>query len=419
MPDIVTRLANLTNADVAGRIDSRLQAASSKLGEVLKTPKAPRNPPVITVAEQALAAELANAESVSDAMDLPKANDSGLDMITLITILRNKVDENQMSFTAENIKLIQEQHAEAAKERIDDLREARRAAADAERSGAFGKFLGWFSAGLMILAGAALMVAGGSGTALLVAGVVMMAVMILQESGGATAVLNGIASGFEYLGCSSEVAHGIATGFVGGIAIAAAIASIPVAGPVGCISVATNISTLLVTPENLESMGLSAKDAGIVSMVSSGVLTVGSMSTGFAAAASAGTAAATTAQKSAGLCTKMANFYKEIPKIISRNIPGSVQMLCCQVGKAGCLVQLGMQGGGVYAGWRTAEHSYQSANAQANAKDRETELTQVEHKLEEEMERIKNISRSINERIEILMNILNQAYASQRRTLSV
>jgi len=434
MPLGVTNISSSTNSDAAARVNAGLNEAAAQLGKLEKTTRSKGRPTGASPPspeEQALIAELANAESITDAMGLERTDESALDLITLITLLRNKMDENQLGMSAENVKRIQERQAKAAEERMAKAREARIEAEKAKNAGMWGKVFGWIAAGAMILGGAALLVAGGSGAALLAGGIAMMAVMVLQETGAAGPMMNGIASAFEAMGASSEVAHGMATAVVAAVICIAGAAGIAAAGPMGGIAVFASLSSLLISPENLESMGMSKNDATWTSLGLTIGLMAASIGAGIAGVKGVGAAASQAAQTAesqvAGKAVEAAkaaqraaqSLCDRIAAAVAQGIPPSIQSAFAYAGMIGSCVQLAAAGGGVAVSFRGAYANRDAAMAQADVADFEAVAQLLEDKFKEEADRIKEVVESITERVDALMDILDQAYASQRRTLAV
>lgn len=344
------------------------------------------------------------------------------DLIALMTTLKSKLENEQLKTSSEDVLIVKAQKKADAEQRINELEEAATKAKDAEKSGEIGKIFSWIAAAFMVLAGAILLATGAgaaAGVALLVGGATMMATMALQETGGMEKMLDGMAKGLVQLSkdlgvdppLSMEDAQIISTAIVGAVVIAAAVVTSVFAGPAVGVAVAAQFLGTLFTPDNLQKMGVSEEDAPWVSMGISIGLALTSIGVGVGSTVAAMRGGADAATKIAGLSTKLAGN-------IAEKLGTSTEKLS-KLGSMMSLVAQGMQAaaeitsGGM--GIKAAIDTRDSAEAQAKAKELEASLLKLQQMLQDESERIDEIIKRLMEASGIVIDVFNQADATNSK----
>jgi hypothetical protein len=180
----------------------------------------------------------------------------------LLTTVKSKSDQQTINTATQDVERIKSEKLTAARKRIADIEKQAEQAHKAAKGGKLGKIFGWIAAAAMIVAGSALLLAGGSGTALLVAGIALAGVMALQETGATDKIVDGIAKGLQNspFNLSPEAAQIASTVIVGTIIAGAAVAASVAGGPAVGATLFLQLEPAFLTPDNLEKMGV-AKDA--------------------------------------------------------------------------------------------------------------------------------------------------------------
>jgi hypothetical protein len=348
---------------------------------------------------------LGGAGSSADGMGLAAPKLSGSDLMVMLNTMRSKLQQTRMKTSSEDIKNIQDQKANAAKERIKQLQENIKKMHKSKKSGTFGKIFGWIAAAAMVIAGAALTLAGGAGTALLVGGITMMAVMTLQQTGAMDKAIGGIAKGLQNLGLSEHAAQIVATAIMAAVVVAASAGAGAAAGPAVGVMVGAQLATTLISPDNLEKMGIPEKDAPWVSM---------GLSIGFSLAAigvGIGTAASSTAQAGGKLGALFAKLSESTPEQLAR--VSRFVSIGAQTMNAAATVGAGAAGVGQSVLQKDA------ANAEADAKELQKDMLKLQQMLQDESDRIKEIMKELQESTDVVMGVLNQADTTHRRITTV
>lgn len=223
------------------------------------------------------------AESVSmaDQMGLASPdNASSSDAEVRLETLQNKLDELQLQTSMGKARDIQTQQQALAKKRAHDLKVKLEKAAKAKKAGKWGTIFGWLSAAAMTAAGLATLAAGGAGTPLLIGGITSLTVMTLQQTGAMKDCLDGLTSDLEKAGLSREAAAIIANVIIAAVIVAASWGAAAKLGLCAGLTLGTQMAGMLVSPDNLEAMGCSQKDAPWLSLGLSIALIAAGMASG-------------------------------------------------------------------------------------------------------------------------------------------
>jgi hypothetical protein len=347
---------------------------------------------------------------------------SDADLITLLQAIKTKLENEQLKTSSEDVQVAKDQKAAAAKERIEQLEKAIESAKKADKGGLIGKIFGWIAAAAMVIAGAVLLATGAGtalGVALLAGGIATMAVMTLQETGLDQKILEGLGKVFEAMGMEPEAARIMATVLVAAVIITGAVvASVATGGAaIGpAIGVVATLMTPLISPENLQKMGVPEDAAPWVSLglsIGLAVTAIGAgIGTGVAAAAKGG---AQTAQLGASIG------QKSVDALIKAT--GATAEQIARVGAALGYTAMGIQAaatiGGGAAGISSAVNTRDAAEFEARAKEFEKDLLKLQQMLQDESERIEEIIRRLQEGTEIVMDVLNQEDTTVKRIAAV
>jgi hypothetical protein len=352
----------------------------------------------------------------------PPGSMSDSDLITLLQQIKTKIENEQLKTSSEDVQVAKDQKAVAAKERMEQLEKAIANAKKGDKGGLIGKIFGWIAAAAMVIAGAILLATGAGtalGVALLAGGIATMAVMTLQETGLDQKILGGLSKMFEAMGMDPEAARIMSTVLVAAVIITGAVvASVATGGAaIGpAIGVAATLMTPLISPENLQKMGVPEDAAPWVSLGLSIGLAVVAVSAGIgqsvAGAAKGGAQAAqlgsTVGAKSAATIAKAT---------------GATTEQIAKVGSALGYTAMGIQAtatiGGGAAQISSAVAYRDAAEAEAKAKEFEKDMLKLQQLLQDESERIEEIIRRLQEGTDIVMDVLSQEDTTIKRIAAV
>jgi hypothetical protein len=338
----------------------------------------------------------------------PQIKLSSADLIRMLNEMRFKTEQSQLKTASEDVQNIKKNKENASKERLRKIQEQIDKMKKAKKAGAFGKIFGWIAAAFMVVAGALLTLAGGSGTALIVGGIAMMAVMALAQTGAMDKMLEGMAKMFG----GGEAGRIIATILVGAVIIAGACVAGAVAGPAVGVMLAAQFGSLLVSPENLQKMGVKEDVAPWLSLGLNIGLVLTSMGAGIGSAL----------KKSAEIPSKVAQLATKAAQKIATLTKTSVE----QVQKASALmgyISVGIQAGATVGGGvstiSAAEATKDAAKSEAEIKEFEKFLLKLQQMFQDEADRIEEIIRRMEESTAIVMDVLKQEDATTKQVLSV
>lgn len=329
---------------------------------------------------------------ISSLLGLPPADISADTLMMVMQELRTKMDNLQLSTASENVAVIKEQKKSQAEERVNQIKDKFDQMKKADKSGLAGKIFGWIAAVAMVIAGAALLIAGGAGAALLVGGIAMLAVMTLQETGGMEKMINGMAKGLEALGMDAQAAQIMATVITAVIIVGVAIAGGVAAGPAVGVALGAQFGALLFSPDNLTKMGVPEDKAGWVAMGIGIGLALTSLGVGIGSAVK-GTV-------DAG--TKLTKMAAEIAQKFSQK---SLDMI-----KFAAYIALGLQGAATVGSGASSitagVYNKQASDTEAKTKELEAFLAKLQQMFQDESERIEEIMKRIQEGVGIVMDVL-------------
>ncbi len=329
---------------------------------------------------------------ISSLLGLPPADISADTLMMVMQELRTKMDNLQLSTASENVAVIKEQKKSQADERINQIKDKFDQMKKAEKSGLAGKIFGWIAAVAMVIAGAALLIAGGAGAALLVGGIAMLAVMTLQETGGMEKMINGMAKGLEALGMDAQAAQIMATVITAVIIAGVAIAGGAAAGPAVGVALAAQFGALLFSPDNLTKMGVPEDKAGWVAMGIGIGLALTALGVGIGSAVK-GTVEAG---------TKLTEMAAKIAQNFSQK---SLDMI-----KFAAYIALGLQGAATVGSGASSitagVYNKQASDTEAKTKELEALLAKLQQMFQDESERIEEIMKRIQEGVGIVMDVL-------------
>jgi hypothetical protein len=338
----------------------------------------------------------------------PQIKLSSGDLIRMLNEMRFKTDQSNLKTASEDVQNIKKNKEDASKERLRKIQEQLKKMEKAKKAGVFGKIFGWIAAAFMIVAGALLTLAGGSGTALIIGGVAMMAVMALAQTGLMEKMLEGMAKLFG----GGEAGRIIATILVGAAIIAGACVAGAVAGPAVGVMLAAQFGSLLVSPENLQKMGVKDDVAPWLSLGLNIGLVLTSMGAGIGSAL----------KKSAEVPSKIAQLATKAAQKIATVTKTSVE----QVQKASALmgyfsvgIQAGATVGGGVSNISAADAAKDAARTEAEVKEFEKFLLKLQQMFQDEADRIEEIIRRMEESTAIVMDVLKQEDATIKQVLSV
>lgn len=364
--------------------------------------------------------------TLSEALGLPQptASFSQDQLVILMQALKAKNDDNQLKGSSQDVQIAKLQKQSAANERLDQLKEMADKGSKAAKDGVLGKVFGWIAAAAMVIAGAVLLATGvgaAAGVALLAGGVMMMATMALQETGGMDKMMNGLSAGltkmFEAFGMPPDQAEKAgritATVIVGTAIIAAAVAASVFAGPgVGAMMVASFLP-LVLSPDNLEKMGMDKDKAQWASFGISIGLSL--------AAAGVGIGASVT-----GAAGRLGTQIAEMSAQSGAKLAGTFGMTTEQLqnfGRIAAGITEGIQAtamvGGGAATIDGAVNTKEAADAQAKAKELQADLLKLQQLMQDESDRIDEIIKRLQEVANVVMDVLNQTDTTNKRIASV
>ncbi len=349
-------------------------------------------------------------------LGLPAPKFSGADLMVLMQMLQTKTEDTSLQTCSKDVERIQKEKEAAAKKRMEELDKNIEKMRKADKAGVFGKIFGWIAAAAMAIAGAALMIAGGSGTALLVGGIAMMTVMTLQETGAMDKILEGIAEGLEKAGLSSEAARIVATVIVGTIIVAASVGAGAAAGPATGVALGAQFATLLTSPENLQKMGVSEKDAPWVSLgigIGMALLSIGA-GVGSAVKGTA-SAAGNVAERITQMGTKLAQKFADLSGKTLQQVQRAARLLNSV---AGGIQAVATVGGGA-SGIATAVEGKAASDASAEVKESEKLLAKLQYVFKDNTDRMQEIMQRIEESTSIVMDVLNREDTATKRIFTV
>jgi hypothetical protein len=334
------------------------------------------------------------------------------DLIALLQSLRAKTEDEQMKSSGEAIRNAKEAKAAAADEKIKALKEQIEKMDKAEKGGVFGKIFGWIAAAAMVIAGAALLIAGGAGAALLIGGIAMMAVMTMQETGAMDKMINGIADGLAKMGMDPKVAQIIATVIATTLVAAVAVAASIAGGPAVGASVFMMLAPTLFSPENLQKMGVPEDAAPWVSF---GISIGCSL-----AAAGIGIGSALKGTAEAG--SKLTQLGAKLSQVLAEKASVSVEQLTMASQRL-AYVAMGIQAvstiGGGASGITVAVTSKEASDAGAKAKEMEALFLKLQQVMQEEGERIEEIIKRLQEGADIVTEVMHQSDATASRIATI
>jgi len=269
-------------------------------------------------ADAAVTQALANSLAMSMGLAAAKLM-SPADLALLLKTVQSKVEQSMITLSKNDIERIQKDQKDQAEVRLKNLQEQIEKANKAQKGGLIGQIFSWIAAAFMAIAGAILMatgVAAAAGAALLIGGVAMMTALALQIPGpdgvsGMDKMINGLANLLASTGVlSKEEAQGLATGIIATLFIAASAPAFIFAGPAAGIAVLGSLLPLLVSPDNLEKMGMSTEEAQKLSLglsIAMAVVAI-AVTAGPALASGISSAAGRLSQLTANMSGKVSDF---------------------------------------------------------------------------------------------------------------
>ncbi|MEM1304182.1 MAG: hypothetical protein AAGG46_04765 [Planctomycetota bacterium] len=384
-------------------------------------------------------------ESFAQAMGLEASRITATDYGNLLMEMRTKTERNQLATSSENVKAIKDQKKTAADKRIDDLNDMMKKIDEAAKKEKKSNFWTKFAGFAMIAAGALLMIAGGSGAALIAAGAATLAVAALQESGAMDKIMDGMTKMLtpvmKFFGADDpeQAARIATTAIVGAAIVGVALMAGAVGGPAAAMAVASTALNVLFTPDNLVKMGVPEEKAAAISMGIGIGLAVAGLAGGGASMAG-GTAKV---GKLAAQGSKMAKFAKYMSKggwieklqaglknsdkvaQLANKYPKLMTAInnSQTFAKYGSLVATGAAGGAsVASGVNTieaAETTKEAQDLEAATKEMEAFLALMNAKFEDEKERIQEIMNRMEELASTVMSILKGDANTMEKALEV
>jgi hypothetical protein len=352
-------------------------------------------------------------DDIAKQMGLPSpAKMTNDDLISLLQTLRSKTEDQSMKSTAEGIKNAKEAKAAAADEKIAALKKQLESMDKAEKGGVFGKIFGWIAAAAMVIAGAALLIAGGAGAALLIGGIAMMAVMTMQETGAMDKMIDGIAKGLEAMGLDPKVAQMISTVIAATLIAAVAVAASVAGGPAVGASVFMMMAPTLFSPDHLEKMGVPKEEAAWVSF---GISIGCSL-----AAAGIGIGSAIKGVGQAG--GKLAELGAKLAPMIAEKASTSVEavtMIANRLSYIAMGIQAASTIGGGASSVAVAVTSKDAADAGADAKKMEALLLKLQQVMQDEGDRLDEIIKRLQEGSDIVVDVIKQTDATNTRIATI
>jgi len=116
---------------------------------------------LLTILSEQPAGGTGEADTVGGKPELVPPSSNALEMAEMLASLKAKINEAMTGIAKENIEKNREDQLQKSQERIQQIKEAAEAMDRAKTWGVLGKVFGWLIPALMVVAGAALAIAGG------------------------------------------------------------------------------------------------------------------------------------------------------------------------------------------------------------------------------------------------------------------
>ncbi|MEM7477730.1 MAG: type III secretion system translocon subunit SctE [Planctomycetota bacterium] len=212
---------------------------------------------------------------LSEELGLPPVNISGADLAVAVSALRQKTQNTRLMTAMETIQANKRETQQKAKERIDKTDEAQQKQTKAAKKSKRKKIWGWIGAVAMTLGGLAVCcIPGGQaiGGAMLAAGICSLVTCALQtdfNGDGQTGMQKMMKGMGEFYGmmnpnATEEQKAQFAFAMTAAIAITLSVAvaaAVPGPGVVAALSALSSLSGAFITPENMQAMGMTDKQA--------------------------------------------------------------------------------------------------------------------------------------------------------------
>lgn len=368
-------------------------------------------------------------------MGLPMPTLPAADLSVILLEVQHKTQQAQLNCSMEEVNNIKKEQAADAAQRMQQINQFFDKLEQSQHESIWQKIFGWIAAAFMMIAGAVLMAAGGSGAPLLAAGVAMAATMALQQTGALNSLIKDMAQGIaKTFGCSPQTAQIVATVLVGAAVAAVAIAGSAVGGPAVGAAIFSQFSSLLFTPDNLEAMGMKPEDAQKWSLG----LTIGLMVTGLAAGiggivkSAASTASEVTSDllEEGGLANTLSKAAGKAVDLLKSALPDAfveagedaaetVSNYSKQIETAARVGAAASKIGGGAAGIASAVDQRDADRAEADAKDTAALMMKLQQMFDDDADRIKKVVQAMQETTSIVMDILSGVNASEQKILTV
>ncbi len=256
------------------KLDSNLvkviEQAVGSLGDILPIASASRG-------TQSTGGKGVMSSSVVPSLEIPSVEPEDFD--SLFVALRMKLMKLSSDTSVQDLKGKMEVMRTKNTERQKDLDEVVEKIEEAESQSIWGKVCGWVASIATLIAGIALCVAGGAGAALIVAAVISITILALEESGGMDKMVEGMTPGFEdmlkFFGCSDKDAKayaGMAARItIAVVAMAASIAAMVFTGGASGVQTAQQITKLIQIARMVSMM---AKLASAASQIAGGAIQI-------------------------------------------------------------------------------------------------------------------------------------------------
>jgi|YelNatPaOPRAMG01_1025707.scaffolds.fasta_scaffold19906_4 hypothetical protein len=324
---------------------------------------------VLTIMDQPPPSDTGDGTQEPGKPVIPSPGLSPLDVANMLASIKSAINDSMTGIAKENIEINRAEQSKKAAERIEQLQKAAESLKKASTWGLLGKILGWVIPAIMVVAGAALAIAGaaimatgvgaaggvallGIGASLIAGGVVGLVAQTLQETGAAKAIMDWMANIFESMGMSKEAAMWTSL-----IVYQVTIMAIMIAASLGAGAAVGAVG------------GLVGGGAGAASAAAG------------AGAQAAATAASTAAQTASNIAV---NAIK-------------VAVAACQA--LAQVTQAGVSLGQAYNEKEAADH-------EADAQSINAVLKKLQQKLEEQEDQLKEVIESYQKGIDIVMGII-------------